>query len=183
MHRHGRNVAHGLHVPDVSEQFFLREHVVRIHGKEGQQVEFLGRELLLLPVDPHAAGCPVDLQAADLDHFILLRLAADQSVVARQMRLHPRHKLARAEGLRHIVVRSEAEAADLVNIVALGRNHKDWRILHVSDPLADLKTVHAGQHQIQNIEVEILVQGLLQAFRSVARNLHFKTAELEVILL
>ena len=183
MHGHGRDVAHGLHIPDFTEEFFLRIHMVRMPCQECQQVELLGRKGPLLAVHPHAPRGGVDLQAADLDHFILLHVAADQPLVTGQMRLHAGNQLAGAERLGHIIIRAEPQAADLVDIVLLRGHHDDRGVLLIPDLPADLKTVHTGQHQVQDDQVKIPVKPHLKAGLTVIGHFHFKAAQFQIIFL
>ena len=76
MNRYGGDVilAEGLHIPDLVEQLFLGENVVGIFCQEGQEIELLGGEGLLLAVYKNAAGGLVDLDPADLDDLVGLGL-------------------------------------------------------------------------------------------------------------
>ena len=182
MHGDCGDIAHRIHIPDLAEQLFLGEHVVRVLRQEGQKVELPGGKILLHAVHPDAAGCLVDLQAADLDHGIFLYIAVHQALVAVQVRLHPGHQLAGAEGLRHVIVRSKAQPPDLVDIVLLGGNHDDRDVLLLPHLPADLEAVHARKHQIQDHQLKILLQRALQSYFPVGSYLHLKTGKLQIIL-
>ena len=99
------------------------------------------------------------------------------------MGLYTGHHLAGAEGLCDIIVGSQAQTADLVDVVLLGRHHNDWGVLIFPDPLADLKAVHAGQHQIQDEKIKFLLQGPLKPGFPVVFDLHLKARKLQIILL
>ena len=60
MHCNGGNVTDGVHIPDLSEQFFLGKHMIGILCQEGQQIKLLGGEGLLLSIHINAAGCLVN---------------------------------------------------------------------------------------------------------------------------
>ena len=120
MDRDRRDVSDRLHVPDLAEQLVLREDVVRIFREKCKQIKFLCRELRLLAVDPDAARRLVNLQTADLDDVIFLRTCADKPLISREMGLHARDKLARRERLCDLIVRTETEAPDLVDVILLG---------------------------------------------------------------
>ena len=157
--------------------------MVRVFRQISQQLKFLGGKLFLLPVDPYPPGCLIDLESPDLNQIVLGGRAAHQPVVSGQMRLDSGHQLTGREGLCDIVVRSKSQAADLVDILLLGRNHQNRGVLHFPDPLADLKAVHSRKHQIQNKHVVISRQGLFTARVAVRLNLHRKTAQFQIVLL
>ena len=99
------------------------------------------------------------------------------------MGLHSGHHLAGAERLGDIIVGSQAQSSDLVNVVLLGGNHNNRRILHLSDLPADLEPIHPRQHQIQNQKVKLLLQRSLKSCLTVIFNLHPKAGKLQIILL
>ena len=110
------------------------------------------------------------------------RSASDESLIAGQMGLDSRHHLARAERLCNIVVSTETQAADLVDIVFLCGDHDDRCVFRLSDLLADLKSIHSRQHQIQDKEVKLLLHRPLQTGFSIIFYLNLKTGQLQIIL-
>ena len=101
MHRHGRDITDGFHIPDLPEQFFFCEHPVGILSQECEQVEFFRRKVLLFSVDPDTAGCLVDLDPPYLHNVILGHPASDQPVVPGQMSLYAGHHLTGRERFRN----------------------------------------------------------------------------------
>ena len=183
MHCDSGDISDRFHVPYLAEQFIFSIHMIRVTCKKSQQIKLLCRKILFLPIDPHSAGCGVDLQPPYLDDLVCLGGAPHKPLIAGQVGLHPGHQLAGAEGLCHIVVRSQSQSPYLVNVILLGRDHDDGRIFAVPHLAADLKAVHPGQHQVQDEKVEILVQGLLQSRLPVIGHFHFKSAQLQIVLL
>ena len=183
MYRHRRNVPDGFHIPDLAEQFFLRKYMIRILRKKCQEVKLLCRELLLLAVDPDTSRRLIDADSTDLDRIILRRIAADQPLIARQMCLHARHQLARRKWLGNIVIRSQSKTADFIDVILLRRHHQNRRVFLLPDLLADLKTVNARKHQIQDVHIKIFRQRPFQSDGSVILYLHLKSAEFQIILL
>ena len=122
--------------------------MVRILGKERQQVEFLGCELLLLTIHPDTSGGLVNLNATDLNNVVLRLAASDQTLIAGKMCLHAGHQLTWGKRLCNIIICAKSQSTDLVNIILLCRNHQNRRILFLSDLLADFKSVHPRQHKI-----------------------------------
>ena len=117
MHGDSRNIADRLHIPDLAKQLFLREYVIRILCKEGEQIKLLRRKRPLLAIDPDAARRLINLDAAHLNDVILLHIAVYQALIPCQVCFHTRYQLTRAEWLRHVIIRSKSESTDLVNVI------------------------------------------------------------------
>lgn len=49
MHRNGRNIPDGFHVPDLPEQFFLGVHMIGMSRQEGKKIKLLGGKILFPP--------------------------------------------------------------------------------------------------------------------------------------
>jgi cysteine sulfinate desulfinase/cysteine desulfurase-like protein len=75
---------------------------------------------------------------------------ADQALISGQVGLDTSYQLTGTKRLGNIVIGAQTQATDLINILFLGGNHQNGGILYLADPLADLKAIHTGQHQIQN---------------------------------
>ena len=183
MHRYSGNVPNGLHIPYLAEQLLFGKHMVRVLGKEGQKVKFLCGKGFLLPVDPHAPGCLINFQAADFNQLIGRLPAANKALIPGHVRLHPGHHLAWAEWLGDIIVCSQSQTADFVNILFFGRNHNDGRVLYFPYSLTYLKSICTGQHQIQNQKIIVFLQRLIQTGTSIIFNLYLKAGQLQIILL
>ena len=94
----------------------------------------------------------MDFQLADLEDVFVLRRgagAARQPFIAADMGLDPGYQFAGAEGLADVIVSSQSQAPDLVDIFPFGRHHENGHILLRPYFPADLKAVHARQHDIQ----------------------------------
>ena len=74
MHRDGRDVTDGIHLPDLLEELRLRVYMIRMRGEEAEKVELLRRKGPLLSVHEYAAGTRIDLQSMNLDDPALLPL-------------------------------------------------------------------------------------------------------------
>ena len=97
------------------------------------------------------------------------------------MRLHAGHQLARGERLCDVVVRAEAQAPDLVDIVLLGRDHEDRRVPLRPDLPADLEAVRPGQHEVQDVEVIVLRERGREPAAAVRLDIHIKPGELQIV--
>ena len=121
--------------------------MIRVLRKKGEQVKFLGGKCSLFAVYIYTACRLVNADTPDFHNVVLgLLVRSHQALIPCHMRLHPGHQLTGAEGLRHIVVRSQAKPPDLVDIILLGRNHQNGNILLLPNLPAYFKAVHARQH-------------------------------------
>ena len=98
------------------------------------------------------------------------------------MCFHSGNQLTGTERFCHIVIRSQTQTADLINIVLFGRDHDHRIVLYIPDLTADLKSVHFRKHQVQNEQIIISLQRLLKPHVTSVLNLHLKAAQLQVIL-
>ena len=182
MDGYGRDVADAVHIPDPAEELILAVDVVGILREEGEKVKFLSRKVLFCPVDKDAAGGLVDLESADLDHVVGLLSCSDQALVTGHMRLDAGHEFAGAEGLRHIVVGTESESPDLVDVIFFGGHHENRDVLFFTNLAADVKPVDPGKHEVQYDQVKILVKSCHKALVAPGLNLHLKSAQFQIIL-
>ena len=92
-------------------------------------------------------------------------------------------ELADAEGLGDVVVGSELEAEDFVDLLALGGEHDDGDVHPLgSDSLADLEAVELGEHEVEDDEVGACGEGEVEAGLSVGCGEDLVALELEVVL-
>ena len=76
---------------------------------------------------------------------------------ATQKRTGARHELARAKRLDQVIVGTELESDDAILDLALGRQHDDRHIGVVADGAAYALARHAGQHQIEDDQIEMVL--------------------------
>lgn len=162
MDRNGGNVTDGIHVPDLAEQLFLGIYMIGMLRKEGQQIEFLGGKGLFHTVHIHSSRSFIDAQSPDFHNVVLgLCIGANQSFVSGKMRFYPCYEFAGAERLCHVIVRTQTQTSDFINIILFSGNHEDGDILLFPNLLAHLKAIHTGKHQVQYNQVKILFQSSL----------------------
>ena len=159
MHCNGRDISDGIHIPDFPEEFFLRINMVRIFRQKCQKIKFFRRKNFLFAVQINASCRFINFQAPDFDDIIDFLVASHQPVIAGHMRLNPGYQLGRAERLSHIIVGTEPKPSDFIDIVFFRGYHENRNIFFFPDAFAYLKTVHAGQHQIENHQIEIFRHG------------------------
>lgn len=149
------------------EELPAREDDARARRQEDEHLELDERELHGLAADFHRSPWDVDTQLAALDDLLALA-----SLVGRrgttQERAHPAAELADRERLRDVVVRSELEAEDLVELLASSGEHDDRDVARTPEPLADLEAVQLGEHDVEHDEVHVLLLESLQRLLAVA---------------
>ena len=79
-----------------------------------------------------------------------------QEVDAAEERAHPRQQLARAERLGEVVVRPHFQADDAVGLLAHGGQHQDRDVRAFADLAAELEAVLAGEHDVEDDEVDVV---------------------------
>ena len=151
VHRHGRLVAEGP-APDLLEQLVARERLAGVGQEEAQQVELARGER-----EPTAAEGGGVLGRVH-DQVAVGDGASDAATGPLpgppQDRVDPEHELARAERLGHVVVGAALEPDHPVGLGAEGGQHDHRQVVAAgAQPLADLETVDARQHQVEDHQV------------------------------
>ena len=156
----------GLGVPDVVraphaiDDLSPSEHAARVADEQLEQVEFLERHRESLATHRHDVAIHVDAHRPGLkdtrQHF--LRLAA-----ATQDGPDTRDKLTGGKRLGDVVIGTELEADDLVDLTVLGRDHDDGHRRSLTQRAADLGAGDAGQHEVQQHEIRPVPVELIQS--------------------
>ncbi len=144
--------------PHVLEQAVPRLHPPPAPRQDLQQAELRRCQGNAAAADLHRVAGNIDLNVADLQMRSRLIPGPDP----RQLLSDPDQELARAEGLRHVVVRAELESEDAVHLRRARRQHDDRdRAGHRIAPqdLAHLQPVHFGKHEVEDDQVGMLVPG------------------------
>src|SRR3990172_7108660 len=92
----------------------------------------------------------------DRDHGVLVHHAVVFDAAQAgppQEGLHPRQELGEVERLRHVVVRAQREAANLIALLIARREHHDWDQRELSQLPDDLPTVNGREHQVHDHQV------------------------------
>ena len=96
---------------------------------------------------------------------------------------YPRNELVGAERLGDVVVRAEAEALDLVDVLFLCGNHDDGNVLYLANLFAYLKAVKSGKHNVKDEKIVVVLKGILKSFLSLRVSVYLKSVEFEIVLL
>ncbi len=175
---HGARVAGKGVAPDALEQLVAGQHEAAVVEQLPEEVEFLGRELNLLVADLYLSPPGVDHQVTMLQHGALGLLPFRRG--APEDGLHARDQLARVERLRHVVVRADFEADDLVDVLVARRQHQDRDVGLLADAAADLDPVDVRQHQVEHDQRRLLALHRRERVRTVRRGAHLVARVLEV---
>lgn len=158
MNRHGGRFPQGFAAPDAIEEGFLAEDDVRILGKEQEEFKFLIRQGHFLPLDKDAVAAFVDFQIP-IAQDVAMGFTGCELFVPGQVAFDAGDEFIGTERLDDIVIGTEAEAADFIDIFLPGRYDEDRDILRLTDGTANLEAIPTRQHDIQQDKVESLSQG------------------------
>jgi hypothetical protein len=135
-------------LPHLLQDLRARHDGARLAREQRQEVELLRRQVELTAVDACTAPAHVELERPHAR-------AARRRPLARA----PRHsadagqQLAEAERLDDVVVRTQLEADDAVDLLALGRDHDDRHVGAGTELAADGEAVHVGKAEVEQHEV------------------------------
>src|SRR5207247_7537585 len=110
---HGARLDVRLGAPYEVQQLEPIVHPIGVADEELEQLELAQREAEALAIDERLVGVEVEPQATPLEDLVRGRRVL--AVRAPEHGPHPRHQLARAEGLGH-VVGAELEAEDAIHL-------------------------------------------------------------------
>src|SRR6266566_339216 len=119
-----------------------------------EQVELLRGELYLGLADMSLPTTRVDVKVSVPD----LRRRGRRAGWRRptENRLDARDELARIERFGHVVVGSDLEADDLVDVLVARSQHEDRDVPPLANSPADLDAVDVGKHQIEHHQRRLL---------------------------
>ena len=168
-----------VEAPDLVEDLVAGEDAPAVLDQVLEQVELAARALLRRAVDDELLAREVDLQVPLLE---LVDLAHDR-LAPPEHGLDARGELLDRERLRHVVVGPELEPEHLVALVALRRQDDDRDAgVVLAHRLAHLEAVELGQHQVEEHEIGLLVEGLLDRLLAVLRDVDGVALEAEASL-
>ncbi len=144
-------------------------------GEHFQQREFSGGQR-----DPgagfgQAAGAEVEPEVPELDGLIRVAGCARRCRrwLPAQHGLDACHQFARIEGFGHVVIGSDLESDDAVNVVTLGCEHDDGhRFATAAQPPADRQSIFSGQHQVKDHQFKTLARELAIHLRGISNDAH-----------
>ncbi len=122
--------------------------MVRVRGKEPEQVEFLDGQLQELAVSMHLTRGCVERQLPDPELLGPWRRRGR----APKHRAYPRRQLPWRERLRDVVVGAELEPDDTVGLLAAGGQQDHGQIGVRPDPATEREPVDPRQHHVEDDE-------------------------------
>jgi hypothetical protein len=156
-HQHLEHVREGIVVlvPDVRGYRRPIDHLPMMKHEEFQQRELLRCQLYLFSSAPHAMGFEIDLEIRDLQSF------RKGSPTTSGERPDPRQKFPECERLGQIIVGTDLEACHTIVHGVTRRKHQyRSRDLPCSELAAEIEAISAGQHYVENDDVEASEQRL-----------------------
>ncbi len=151
------------------------QHDARAGGELQQQLQLGGGERHGASGEAHLHPAGVDGQVAEGQDVLPARggLAARGGRVGRpaQQRTDAGHEYVRVHGLHHVVVGPGLQTGDDIEAVAAGGHHQHRHQAGLADPAAQPDPVEAGQHHVEDQQVEaVVVAEGLQPGQSVGRS-------------
>ena len=128
-----------------------------LHQKE-KNFKLHGSQLYFLPVHKQFHRILVQLQSAhhiDVASLPGLPVLVEKPGIAAKLGIDPRHQLQRGKGLRHIVVRPDVEADDLVGLLGFRREHNDRKLIFFPQLHGHGNPVHPRHHDVHNRQVDL----------------------------
>ncbi len=118
-----------------------------------QEVELAGRELDVRTVEDHPARCAVDAEGADRVVFGDCLGLVGIGLGAAKDRMHAGQNFANRKRFGDVVVGTELEPDDLVDLRVLGRDDDDRHAAALPEGSAEVEPAHPRQHQVEQDEI------------------------------
>jgi hypothetical protein len=123
--------------------------------------EFRHRQRQLVPLPARRVALQVEHECRGVQLLLLGGGACGQAQTAQQ-HLDARHELPHRERLAEVVVRSELEAEDAVELVVSGSEEDDReRLRGPAEPATELEAIHARHQDVEHRDVrQVALEGL-----------------------
>jgi hypothetical protein len=135
---------------DGIEQLGAREHATRLARHMQQELELGCGQHDVAAIDQHLHPRGIEgYRLADTDDIV----AGGRRLDAPHHGANPRHQLAGAERLGHVVVRAELEAGDTIGFTGPRGEHDDRHIAGPAQCARDIEPVRLRQCQVEHHEI------------------------------
>jgi len=132
-----------------AEDALAVDYCARVTRQHGEEIELLGGQVHFVALDGHAMGSQVDPHRTGYELVGCL----GSCTAASCDRANPRDELAKAEWLHEVVVRSELETDDTVDLLTEGGNDDDRNVGARTKLPANGEAVDIGQPEIEQHEI------------------------------
>lgn len=156
--------------PDRRHQIGAQCQLCRIAHEAGKQVEFGAGQCDLRLSHATDAAMQVQRQPSMFQPRRRSRAAG-----AFQDGLDPRDQFARAEGFCDVIIRTQFQPQNAVDLIVAGGQEQDRHIGTGADATAGFEPVHMRQAHIQNDQIGCLTRGQGQSSGAVGRDDHRMT--------
>ena len=155
--------------PHLGEKPLAAHDLTPVSDEVVEQPELSVREVGGSPVDTCAAPVEVELERSGADDLLLLAAAGvSREGGPSEKHLDARHELTHREGLAEIVVCSELETEDAIQLFVLGGQENDRKRLGLGAQLpAELPPVHARYEDVQDRKIGKLLAKRVPGLRTV----------------
>src|ERR1700733_14491890 len=161
--------------PGQLKQLDRGKHLAAAPDEGGEQPELGGGELDGGAGHQHRVVDEVDLHAAVVED----PGQRGGGVLPAQQGLHPGGELGVAERLGEVVVRSAAQAAHLVGLLAVRSEHEHGNLAQLADSLKYRPPVHLWQPDVEDHDVRVLAVEDAQSLPPLGRRGHLKPVPAE----
>ncbi|MNC58413.1 hypothetical protein D3C75_1081390 [compost metagenome] len=96
------------------------EYFLGIAGQQIENIEFLGRQLHIVPEENNGPAVRINNQSPGFEHRFLFGLRLIKLHGTAQLRVHPGDQLHGIKRLGHIIVGSDDEAGDFIQVRGFG---------------------------------------------------------------
>ena len=150
VNRNRTNVALEFPAPDVLEELFAAEDLLRMLGKEKEEIELAGGEGDGMAVTEDGAAGWIDLKVAGADAALGL---VDGGSGTAEDGVDAGDEFSGAEGFDDVVVGAHLEAGEALGLGGACGEHDDGDVGGLADAAAHLFAGQFGEHEIEDDEV------------------------------
>jgi hypothetical protein len=145
-----------------------------------EEVELLGRQDHDLTADGHIAGRRVESETIERERLVTTVAGSNGAVRSAQQVANAHGEFTGRERLHHVVVGTELESDDTVDLLGAGGEQHDRHVALVAYRAEDGETVHTWQHHVEDDKSGIVGRQPGDCGVAVAGLVHAMAVKLEV---
>jgi hypothetical protein len=143
-----------VEAPNLIKKLVSGKHAVVIGREEIKKLELLGGDIYALAIELELILLLADLDIFELDHFIVIGIV--MGVATAKHCLDARKELAHIKRLNYEVICAKLETNDLIYYLTLCGDHNDGLVGKLTKLGANVLTVLAGEHNIEEHEIGLV---------------------------